>query len=226
MSCTAGQVLSEMRALADPTAAAGMADYGINGAEVLGIRVPVIRQMARQCGRDHELAQELWESGVHEARLLASMVADPRQVTEEQMERWAADFDSWDVCDQCCGNLFDRTPFAYQKAREWSGRQEVFVKRAGFALMAYLALHDKKAPDEAFVAFFPLIKQQAVDERKYVKKAVNWALRQIGKRNRMLNEQALRLAEHLSASEDKTARWVGSDARRELSSENVQHKLN
>lgn len=202
-----------------------MAGFGIQGARVYGVRVPVLRQMARRCGRDHELALRLWDSGVHEARLLASMVAEPRLVTEELMERWAADFDSWDVCDQCCGNLFDRTPFAYQKAREWSEREGEFVKRAGFALMAYLAVHDKKAPDERLADFFPLIERQATDGRNFVKKAVNWALRQIGKRSRGLNAQARLLAGQLAASQDKTARWVGSDALRELSSEKVMGKL-
>lgn len=225
MSCTVETVLKELSDLADPQAAAGMANFGIQGAQVYGIRVPVLRQMARRCGRDHELAQELWVSGVHEARILASMVAEPQRVTEAMMERWAADFDSWDVCDQCCGNLFDRTPFAYQKAREWGSREEEFVKRAAFALMAYLAVHDKKQADEAFLGFFPLIEREAVDERNYVKKAVNWALRQIGKRSQSLNGPAVELAASLADSENATARWVGKDALRELTSDKVRHKL-
>ena len=141
------EVLERLKSLANPEAVAGMAWYGISTQNTLGVSVPVLRKMARETGRNHELAQELWSTGVHEARILASMVDDPRMVTEEQMERWAADFDSWDVCDQCCGNLFDKTQFAYRKAVEWAARDEEFVKRAGFALMAWLAFHDKRAPD-------------------------------------------------------------------------------
>lgn len=225
MNCTSEQILAELQDIADPQAAAGMSSAGIQGAQVYGVRVPILRQMARRCGRDHQPAQALWASGVHEARILASMVAEPKRVTEELMERWASDFDSWDVCDQCCGNLFDRTPFAYQKAHQWSEREEEFVKRAAFALMAYLAVHDKKAPDETFLDFFPRIEQQANDDRNFVKKSVNWALRQIGKRSRKLNGPAVELAERLAVSADATTRWIGKDALRELTSQKVQEKL-
>jgi 3-methyladenine DNA glycosylase AlkD len=153
------------------------------------------------------------------------MVADPRHVDEEQMERWVQDFDSWDVCDQVCYNLFDRTPFAYQKAVEWSGRSQEFVKRAGFVLMAGLALHDKRAADEAFAPFFPIIVREATDERNFVKKAVNWALRGIGKRNRSLNRQAIETARQIQALATPAARWNARDALRELTSDKIQARL-
>jgi 3-methyladenine DNA glycosylase AlkD len=167
----------------------------------------------------------LWESGIHEARILASFVDDPRLVSERQMELWVRDFDSWDVCDQCCSALFDKTPFAYSKAAEWGRREEEFVKRAGFALMAALSVHDKKAADAAFLAFLPIIKKGAADERNFVKKAVNWALRQIGKRNLSLNKAAIRAADEISKMGPKSARWIASDALRELMSAPVKKRL-
>jgi 3-methyladenine DNA glycosylase AlkD len=157
--------------------------------------------------------------------MLASMVDDPKAVTEEQMETWVNDFKSWDVCDQCCNNLFRKTPYAPEKAVVWSGRDEEFVKRAGFVLMACLAVHDKTAPNEAFRAFFPLIRREAVDPRNFVKKAVNWSLRQIGKRNRELNENAIHLAEEISRIDSPSARWIAADALRELRSDAVHARL-
>jgi 3-methyladenine DNA glycosylase AlkD len=225
VSKSAAEVLGRLRELGDPQAAAGMSHFGINPESALGIKIPVLRGMAKELGKDHELALALWASGVHEARILASMIDDPKLVTEEQLERWAADFNSWDLCDQCCGNLFDRTPFAYEKALEWSSREAEFVKRAGFALMAYLAVHDKKAPDEAFESFYPTIVGQARDERNFVKKAVNWALRQIGKRSRSLNESALAVVAEIEQLDSKAARWIAADARRELTGEKVQARL-
>jgi 3-methyladenine DNA glycosylase AlkD len=210
------EVLETLRSLANPQTVAGMARYGINPNNAYGVPVPQLRALAKQIGKDHALAEQLWASGVHEARLLASMIDVPRLVTEEQMERWAGDFDSWDVCDQCCGNLFDKTPAAYQKAVEWSGRDQEFVKRAAFALMAYLAVHDKKAPDDAFEAFLPIIAREATDGRNFVKKAVNWALRQIGKRSQCLNEQAIATARAIQQLDSKPARWIAADALREL----------
>jgi 3-methyladenine DNA glycosylase AlkD len=219
------EVLERLKSLANPEAVAGMARYGISTQNTLGVSVPALRRMAREIGRDHLLAQRLWSSGVHEARILASMVDDPRMVTEQQMEAWAADFDSWDVCDQCCGNLFDKTEFAYRKAVEWAARDEEFVKRAGFALVAWLAFHDKRAPDEAFLEFLPVIKRESVDGRNYVKKAVNWALRHIGKRNAALNIMAIQTAKEIQATGSKPARWIASDALRELTSGKVQERL-
>ncbi len=219
------EVFARLRTLASPEWAAGMRHFGINTDRAYGISVPALRKLAREIGRDHALAQELWGSGVHEARLLASMIDDPDQVTEEQMERWAADLDSWDLCDGCCGNLFDKTPFAYRKAADWSARPEEFVKRAGFALMAYLAVHDKKAADEAFLAFLPLIQREATDGRNFVRKAVNWALRQIGKRNRSLNAAAIATAREIRAIDSPSARWIAADALRELTDPKTQARL-
>lgn len=211
--------------MANPANVAGMARYGINPENTLGISIPALRSMAKETGSSHELAQELWASGIHEARILAALIDDPQQVTEAQMEQWVVGFDSWDVCDQVCGNLFDRTPLAYQKALEWSNREEEFVKRAGFALMAWLAVHDKKARDEQFEIFFPAILRESIDGRNYVRKAVNWALRNIGKRNRSLNQRAIETARHIARLDSKAARWIASDALNELASPAIQGRL-
>ena len=221
----AEDVLKRLESLADPEAVAGMAKFAVGGQHTLGISVPTLRRMAKEIGKDHDLAQELWASGIHEARLLATMIDMPKQVTEKQMEAWVTDFDSWDVCDQCCLNLFRKTPFAYDKAEEWSRREEEFVKRAGFALIATLAVHDKKAADETFIAFLPIINREAVDERNFVKKAVNWALRQIGKRNLNLNQAAIQTAQEIQQWDSKSARWIAADALRELTSDKVQQRL-
>lgn len=202
-----------------------MARFGISGSRMLGVSVPTIRKIAKNVGTDHSMALALWDSGVHEARILATMVDDPARVTEGQMEKWVKQFDSWDVCDQACGNLFDRTSFAYGKAVEWAKREEEFVKRAGYVMMAELAVHDKKAPDVKFVGFFGLIEKGATDERNFVKKAVNWALRQIGKRNATLNARAVAVAVRISGMESGAAKWVASDALRELRSDAVLKRL-
>ncbi len=219
------EVMLELKALANSEAVAGMARFGINPENTYGISIPALRGLARKLGKDHALAQQLWGSAVHEARILASMIDDPQMVTEEQMERWVADFDSWDVCDQCCLNLLSKTAWAYPKCREWSGREEEFVKRAGFALMACLAWQDKKAADQEFIDWLPIIKLEAADSRNFVRKAVNWALRQIGKRNQALNRLAIQAAEEIIADGSKSARWVGADALRELSGPAVQARL-
>jgi 3-methyladenine DNA glycosylase AlkD len=217
MSPTATEVLAELEAMADPSQLGGMARYGIRPARPLGgIRVPTLRAMARRIGRDHGLARDLWATGVHEARLLASMVADPTRVTEGEMEAWVVGLDSWDVCDQVCSNLWSRTPFAFTKAWEWSERDEEFVKRAAFALIAAAAVHRKSESDEAFVDLLPLIEREAGDPRNFVRKAVNWALRQIGKRNAKLNEAAVATARRILDDGERSARWVASDALREL----------
>lgn len=217
--------INHLRSLSDPNAVKGMARFGINPKHTFGISIPELRRIAKQIGSNHLLALGLWKSGVHEARILASMIDDPERVTEDQMDDWAEDFDSWDVCDQCCGNLFDRTRFAHKKAVQWSSRSEEFVKRAGFALMAALAVHDKEMPDARFLRFLPLIKRQSMDERNFVKKAVNWALRQVGKRNTRLNQAAIAVAKQIHELDSKSARWVASDALRELESTAVQAKL-
>ena len=218
-------VLNRLQNLASPEAAAGMARFGITMAHAYGIATPELRQIAREIGRNHVLAQQLWSSGIHEARILASMIDDPAMVTEEQMEDWVKDFDSWDVVDQCCANLFAKTRYSYAKAIECSGRSEEFVKRAGFVLMAALAVHDKKAANEQFERFLPVIKRAAVDNRNFVKKAVNWALRQIGKRNAQLNKKALETAREIQYGDSRSARWIAADAIRELTSDAVQQRL-
>ena len=221
----AQDVLKQLRAQGNPNAVAGMNRFGIQGKEIYGISMPALRKIAKEIGKDHQLAANLWASGVHEARILATLVDMPRSVTEAQMEQWVKDFDSWDVCDQCCMNLFRKTPFAQAKVAEWSGREEEFVKRAGFALIATLAVHDKKADDTQFEQWLPLIKRQATDERNFVKKAVNWALRQIGKRNLVLNAAAIQAATEIEAIDSKIARWIAKDALRELTGEKVQQRL-
>jgi 3-methyladenine DNA glycosylase AlkD len=219
------QVMKRLKSLSDPKAIEGMARFGINPHNTYGISIPNIRKIAKETGGNHLLAQQLWESGVHEARMLACMIDDPKVVGERQIESWVKGFDSWDVCDQCCSSLFDRTGFAYKKAVEWSRRKEEFVKRAGFALMAALSVHDKEAKDGEFLKFLPIIKREANDDRNFVKKAVNWALRQIGKRNKNLNMAAIETAEEIQRMDSKSARWIASDALRELKSPAVQKRL-
>jgi 3-methyladenine DNA glycosylase AlkD len=218
-------VLAELKSMGDPQATAGMARYGINVDRALGISIPALQALAKNIGQNHKLAEALWSCGLHEARILACMIDEPQQVSENQLERWVQDFNSWDVCDQCCNRLFSKTKFAYTKALAWSRRPEEFVKRAGFVLMAVLAVHAKRAPDKQFDSFFKRIKQEATDERNFVKKAVNWALRQIGKRNLLLNKKAIALAKDIQNLESKAARWIAKDALRELTSEKVQKRL-
>lgn len=212
------EIIKKLQSYANPQNVVGMATFGINPKQTLGVSVPVLRKMAKEIGKDHQAAIGLWQSGIHEARILASMVDDPWQVTEEQAEHWVSDFDSWDVCDQVCMNLFDKTSMSFAKASQWARREKEFEKRAGFALMAVLAWHDKQAPDSSFLKFFPLIKAAASDERNFVKKAVNWALRQIGKRNSVLRRKAIELAEEIEKLHSRTARWIARDALRELRS--------
>ena len=212
------ELIARLKSLENPANVAGMARFGISSKNTLGISVVTLRKIAREVGKDHALAQKLWSSGIHEARLLACFIADPKKVTPALMNRWVKDFDSWDVCDQCCMNLFDKTPYAYEKVKEWSQRKEEFVRRAGFALMACLAVHDKKASNQSFQAFFQLIQAAATDSRNYVKKAVNWALRQIGKRNAFLHREAMRTASQIAKIDSSCARWIAADAIRELKS--------
>ncbi len=222
MFMTSEQIIANLKQYANAQAIDGMARFGIRPTQALGISIPTLRKMAKEIGRNQVLALELWDSGIHEARLLASMIAEPRLVSAGQMEEWVNDFDSWDLCDQVCGNLFDKTPYAYQKAVQWSQQEQEFVRRAGFVMMAELAVHDKQAPDEAFLPFFPLIKQYADDERNFVKKAVNWALRQIGKRNDHLRGLALACAYDIQRMDSKTARWVAKDALKELQAREIK----
>jgi 3-methyladenine DNA glycosylase AlkD len=194
-----------------------MARYGIPSDNALGVTVADIRVLAKQLGHNHELAIALWKTGVYEARMLTAFIAEPARVTPAQMDRWCRDFDSWAICDTLCFHLFDRTPHAWRQIDKWARRPEEFVKRAAFALLASVALHDKKEADAPFIRSLSLIEQAAIDERNFVKKGVSWALRGIGKRNTALRATATRLAKRLAASPDAAARWVGRDALREFS---------
>jgi len=217
-------IIRKLKTLSRPENLEGMARFGINTGNALAVSLPILRKMAREIGKDHALALSLWKTAIHEARILAALVDDPAKVTEQQMESWARDFDSWDICDGSCGNLFDKTPFAIRKALEWSRRKEEYVKRAGFVLMATLSVHDKKAPDRTFLRFLPYIKREADDSRNYVKKAVNWALRQIGKRNRRLMKVAVKTANEIKRMESSSARWIAADALREFKEKKLKGK--
>lgn len=218
--------MARLRDLADPEAAQGMARFGINPDNTLGISIPNLRGLAKEIGKDHALALELWATAVHEARILASMVDDFRAVDVGQMERWVRDFDSWDVCDQCIANLFEDVPGARERAFDWSSRPEEFVRRAGFVMMARLAVSNKKASDGYFFEFLSVIARGAVDQRNFVKKAVNWALRQIGKRSPGLNAMAIDTAMEIQKLDSPPAKWIAADALRELKGEAVQKRLN
>jgi len=219
------QIISRMKSLYSPRNVEGMARYGIVSRNVFGLSSADYEKLRREIGQDHDLAIRLWDSGIYDARILAALVDEPGKVTESQMEKWVKDFDNWAVCDNTCMKLFGRTPFAYGKAREWSSRKEEFVKRAGFSLMATLTVHDKKAPDRVFLRFLPMIKKESRDERRYVMKSVNWALRQIGKHNKNLNKAAIKAAEEIAKMDSRAARWIAADALRELRSEAVRKRL-
>jgi 3-methyladenine DNA glycosylase AlkD len=210
------EAITELKKHANPKNVEGMSRFGISSKNTLGVPVPILRALAKKIGKNHQLAQQLWDSEIHEARILASMIDNPKEVTERQMDKWIKDFDSWDICDQTCMNLFDKTPNAHEKATEWAGRKPEYEKRAGFALMACLAVHDKKAEDKKFEKFFTAIKKQSTDDRNFVKKAVNWALRQIGKRNESLKKKAIQTAREIQKIESKAAKWIAADALREL----------
>ena len=219
------KVLAKIEDLADPKAVEGMAKYGITAKCVYGVSIPKLRNMAKEIGKDQTLSLKLWDQESRETRILAAMVGESEKVSTKQMDMWVVDFDSWEVCDQAVMNLFEKTTFAYTMAFEWYKREEEFVRRAGFVLMARLAVSDKNAGDEQFTQFFPCIKQKSLDERNYVKKAVNWALRQIGKRNLNLNARAVILGEEIGLLDSKSARWIAADALRELKSEAVIKRL-
>jgi 3-methyladenine DNA glycosylase AlkD len=222
----AEHIIARLKARANPANAAGMARYGINPRGVLlGVSMPELRALAKEIGINHGLALALWDSEIHEAKILASLIDDYREVPLKQMEGWVSDFNSWDVCDQVCSNLFQKTPFAVQKALEWSKREEVFVKRAGFVLMARIAVADKLVQDELFEQFYPLIMSESGDDRPMVRKAVNWALRQIGKRNLKLNRRAIEISQKIRLSGTRAGRWIAADALRELVSSGVQERL-
>ena len=219
------EIIKKLKSLANLKNVEGMARFGINTKNTLGIPIPELRKLSKQIGKNHELALEIYNSGIHEARILACYIDNPKLVTEEQLEKWVKKLDSWDDCDQCCGNLFDKTEYAYKKAKEWTNRKEEFVKRAGFATMAQLAAHDKKASNKKIMEFFPYILKESGDERNFVKKAVNWALRQIGKRNKNLNREAIKLAKEIFKINSKSARWITSNALRELAEDKISERL-
>ncbi len=218
-------VLAKLKNKAKPDQIEGMSRFGMTAAGRMGVSVPDMRKIAKELGKDHNLAVDLWKTGIPEAQILASMIDDPGKLTEAQMENWVLDFNSWDVCDQVCMNLFEKTPLAWKKILDWSERDEEFVKRAAYALLACLAWHDKETDDEKFIGLFRVIVRGALDDRNFVKKAVNWALRNIGKRNRNLNKAAVKTAREIQLIDSRTARWVASDAIRELESEAVQKRL-
>lgn len=222
---TAADIVAQLRAHAKAGNLSGMARYGINVSNRLGVSIPELRRLAKAAGRDHRTALELWATGIAEAKIVASMIAVPAELTEEQMEAWVKDFDSWDVCDQVCMNLFSKSPLAQRKISDWAAREEEFVKRAAFALLACVAWNNRQATDEELRNFLPLVKQAATDERNYVKKAVNWALRNVGKRSLPLNQAAIAVARELAQLDSKAGRWVGKDALRELESAEVKRRL-
>jgi 3-methyladenine DNA glycosylase AlkD len=190
--------------------------FGIKNIDHYGLTSPQIKSIAKEIGKNHSLALELWETGIHEAKHIAILIADPKQVSKRMMENWLKDFNSWDIVDNCCGTLFEKTEFAYDKAVEWTSRKKEFEKRAGFSMMAMLAVHHKKAPDELFENFFPYLFKESHDDRNFVRKAVNWAIRQIGKRNIYLCKKAIKLSEEIKKKGDKSSRWIAADALREL----------
>ena len=222
---SADEALKRLKVKAKPDQLAGMARYGIVVEKRLGVSIPELRKIAKEIGKNHDLALELWKTGISDALILASMIGEPEKLTEEQMEEWVKDFNSWDVCDQVCMNLFEKTSLAWKKILDWSEREEEFVKRASYALLACLAWHDKKVEDDKFIELFPVIKCGATDERNYVKKAVNWALRNIGKRNLNLNKAAIEVARKIQQIDSGAARWIASNAIKELESEAVQRRL-
>lgn len=226
---TAEDVLERLASLGRPEIVESMSRFGITAPRSFGIPTPVLKQFAREVKTEaddrHLLALELWKTGNYDARAVAFLIDDPKLLTREQMDAWAADFDNWATVDGTCSYLFCRSAFAYEKAVEWAGTQPEFVKRAGFALMAYLAIHDKRAADAKLAAFLPIIEEHAGDDRNFVKKAVNWALRQIGKRNQELNQLGVETAKRIISQNTKSARWIGADALRELTSDKTQQRL-
>ncbi len=218
-------ILERLKSIANPDNLIGMAKFGITPKNAFGISVPNLRKIAKEIGKDHNLALKLYKIDYRETRILASMIDIPELVTEEQMEDWVKTFDYWEICDQVCMNLFSRTEYAMKKAIEWSEREEEFVKRAGFTLIACLSWRDKKIKDNDFDLFFDIIKRESKDERNNVKKAVNWALRQIGKRNTGLNKKAIEISKEIMQLNSKSAKWIAKDALRELEDKKTKERI-
>lgn len=229
MSAESKAIIKQLKSLGTAKNLAGMARFGIATDKAFGVPHPALHAIAKQHRKDHVLALELWESGYHEARLLAAFIDDPKQVTKAQMDAWVREFHSWDICDTVTGHLFEPTPYAFDKAYQWTRSKREFVRRAGLAMMAWLAVHRKREPEDTFLGFFPTIEAVADDERNFVKKASSWALRQLGKRSKFLNKQAVasakRIARAAEQSGSKAARWVAADVLREITSEKVQARL-
>jgi 3-methyladenine DNA glycosylase AlkD len=218
-------VIDELKRLSTPEHFSKLAHFGIKDDKALGVKVPLIRQLAKTIGKNHELSIELWKTEIHEARLLATMIENPKLINNEQFDSWVGDFNSWDICDQCCGLLI-KTPFAEDKIIQYANSDSEFVKRTAFVLICALSVHDKKASDEFFIPFFDLIERESWDERNFVRKAVNWALRQIGKRNDNLRLKAVEVAERILQQDSKSARWIASDALRELNNDKIIKMVN
>lgn len=219
------EVLATLKRLSSKKTLEGMSRYGLPSENALGVSVGAIQKLAKELGRNHELAESLWSTSVYEARLLAAFVGEPDKVTPAQMDRWCRDFDNWGVVDTVCFKLFDQSPHAWKKVEQWVKRKGEFQKRAGFVLLACLGSHDKKATNEQFLRCLPMIEEAATDGRNFVKKGVSWALRVIGRRNLTLNQAAKELAQQLTKSNDATSRWLGKEALREFASPVVTRQL-
>lgn len=226
---TADEIIKKLERLGTPENVVGMARFAITTKKAFGVPAPLLKQLAKDLKKQaedrHTLALQLWETGIHEARMIACLIDDPKLITEKQMDSWVKDFDNWATCDSTCGHLFCRTEFAYKKVLEWSEREEEFIKRAGIVLIAWLAVHDKKASDDKITEFLTILEQKSDDERNFIKKAVNWSLRQIGKRNLYLNKLAIESATRIKAKNTKSARWIAADALRELQNEKILERL-
>ena len=219
------EILTKLKSKAKPDNLPGMARYGINTEKRLGVQIPELRQLAKETGKNHQIALELWQTGIAEARILAAMTDEPEKVTEQQMENWVKDINSWDIDDQITMNLFEKTPLSWKKITDWSQRPEEFVRRTAYSLLACLAWHNKTATDQQFTQLFPVIASGATDERKSIQKSISWALRSIGKRNPQLNRAAIQLAQEIQQTNTKPARWIANDVTRELQSQSVQNRL-
>ncbi len=217
-------IVRKLKSKTNPDNLEGMARYGISIKNRLGVSIPDLRKLAKEIGKDHKLASQLWAKGIDETKILASMIGEENKLTEEQAEKWVANFNSWDVCDQVCMNLFRKIPFVRKKIRKWSKRKEEFVKRAAFSLIACIAVHNKKMPDDEFIKIFSIIKQGSVDKRNYVKKAVSWALRNIGKKNKNLNKAVTKFSKELGQAESKSAKWIARDTLKDIQRETVTKK--
>jgi len=218
-------IVAKLKSKANPDNLKGMARYGISTTNRLGVSIPELRKTAKELGKNHKLASQLWAKGIDETKILASMIGEEDKLTEVQCEKWVVDFNSWDVCDQVCMNLFRKMPFAGKKIKEWSKRKEEFVKRAAFSLIACVAVHYKEMPDGEFIKFFSVIKKASTDERNYVKKAVSWALRNIGKKNKNLNKEVIKFAQEMERVDCKSAKWIARNTLKDIQRKTVTKKL-